>query len=396
MNILFITLSPPLPTKGSMVRLLSLYNEFNKKGHSSFFCASGVTKEMLLQKKCKVFDIPETKLFGIISGFKNTQKIKPPYLKNRSIGNVWLLLFLLGMLNKKYLAKLVSELMKIINRTAPDLLITELNAGAYIAAKITGIPLLTTFANVALEGKKTLFWHIAKKNLNKILKDRNIENIKSPEDLFMDKKTAKIIPSVPELDGFTENRPDVLYVGKLETALSMSDPNFQADNTKRYIFVYMGVGGSIPYGTMKKVLPEVFNPYKNIICVVASGREETQIGNVFFYRFFPFVAIIGHTDLVISHGGLNTITESLSAGIPLLLFPGSFFEVRYNAMMVEKNGLGYMGEKRDFNALWIKEKYEHIGTITPEVNKFKQKYQEYGGAKKAVEYAEFWAQKRLR
>jgi hypothetical protein len=168
---------------------------------------------MLLQRKCTVFDIPRTKLFGIISGFKNTQKIRPPYFKNRSIGNVWLLLFLLGMLNKKYLDKLVSKLMEIINRTAPDLIITELNAGAYIVAKIKGIPLLTTFANVALEGKNTLFWHIAKNSINRILKEWNIGNIDSPEDLFMDNKTAKIIPSVPELDGFTENRSDVLYIG---------------------------------------------------------------------------------------------------------------------------------------------------------------------------------------
>jgi UDP-N-acetylglucosamine:LPS N-acetylglucosamine transferase len=332
-----------------------------------------------------LFGLP---IFDILLKLKGIPK--PPTIKGKSIGNVWSLLFLLGMLNKRYIIHLVSELNKIIEAELPDLLVTELNAGAYISSKITGVPLMTTFANIVLGGKNSKLYKRSLKTVNKVLEHFNSCPINAPEELFMSPDVLKIIPSVPELDGFSENRQDVVFVGDLEdNGIPQVD---DTQNKKRYIFVYMGVSGSIPIKKLKKVLQKVFGQYEDKICCVACPalKENLSIGNVQFHKYFPFNDIKAETELVISHGGLNTITESIRAKIPLLLFPSSVFEVRYNAKMVEQNLLGFMGEKSDFNEYWLTDKYEKCIQLAPEIAAFSKKYEQYSGSRQAVAYAEKW------
>ena len=74
--------------------------------------------------------------------------------------------------------------------------------------------------------------------------------------------------------------------------------------------------------------------------------------------YVPSEEILPCAELTLCHGGLNTITQSIEAGVPLLLFPGPIFERRFNASKVAENGAGFMGELSDFNAAWIRDKFE--------------------------------------
>ncbi|CAG0981205.1 4'-demethylrebeccamycin synthase [Anaerolineae bacterium] len=55
--------------------------------------------------------------------------------------------------------------------------------------------------------------------------------------------------------------------------------------------------------------------------------------------YLPQVAIMSHVDLVICHGGNNTITECLGFGVPLLIAPFSSDQFA-GAADIERNGLG--------------------------------------------------------
>ncbi|MEM0962574.1 MAG: nucleotide disphospho-sugar-binding domain-containing protein [Bacteroidota bacterium] len=58
--------------------------------------------------------------------------------------------------------------------------------------------------------------------------------------------------------------------------------------------------------------------------VIAAAPEELRAGapaNVIVQRYVPQLDLLPHVDAVVSHGGFNTVSESLAHGIPLALAP---------------------------------------------------------------------------
>src|SRR5260370_20668675 len=76
--------------------------------------------------------------------------------------------------------------------------------------------------------------------------------------------------------------------------------------------------------------------------IVSMGPLHDQIElapNVVGAEFLPQVSIIGGCDLVIPHGGNNTITECLHFGKPTIIMP-LFWDQYDNAQRMQDLGLG--------------------------------------------------------
>jgi zeaxanthin glucosyltransferase len=70
--------------------------------------------------------------------------------------------------------------------------------------------------------------------------------------------------------------------------------------------------------------------------------------NVHVFDFVPQVALLQHVDLFISHGGFNSIVESIDAEVPLLLYPvHDDFDPRGNTTRAVYHGLGRRGSEDD-------------------------------------------------
>ena len=73
--------------------------------------------------------------------------------------------------------------------------------------------------------------------------------------------------------------------------------------------------------------------------------------NVHVFDFVPQVTLLQHADLFISHGGFNSVVESIEAEVPLLLYPvHDDFDPRGNTTRAVYHGLGRRGSDDDSEA----------------------------------------------
>lgn len=73
--------------------------------------------------------------------------------------------------------------------------------------------------------------------------------------------------------------------------------------------------------------------------------------NVHVFDFVPQVNLLQHTDLFISHGGFNSVVESIEAEVPLLLYPvHDDFDPRGITTRVVYHGMGRRGSEADSEA----------------------------------------------
>ena len=106
--------------------------------------------------------------------------------------------------------------------------------------------------------------------------------------------------------------------------------------------VYFSLGslGSADVQLMQRVISCLSaTPYRYI---VSKGPLHQEIGlgpNMAGAEFLPQTSVIPVCDLVITHGGNNTITESLHFGKPMIVLP-LFWDQHDNAQRVQELGLG--------------------------------------------------------
>lgn len=66
--------------------------------------------------------------------------------------------------------------------------------------------------------------------------------------------------------------------------------------------------------------------------------------NVAIFKVVPQMVILDHADLMITHGGMNSITECITFGVPMLVYPGtSEIDQPGNAARVVFHGIGIEG-----------------------------------------------------
>lgn len=92
-------------------------------------------------------------------------------------------------------------------------------------------------------------------------------------------------------------------------------------------------------------------------------KPQTFPENVFFLKSVPQLKILSQADLFITHGGLNSIKESICLETPLLVYPvDSTFDQRSNSTRVVYHKLGLRGDIRYDSVNTIRTKMEEVIT----------------------------------
>ena len=115
--------------------------------------------------------------------------------------------------------------------------------------------------------------------------------------------------------------------------------------------------------------------------------------NLYVFQQVPQIDLLTRCDLMITHGGMNTITECVFAGVPMLVYPLSpNWDQPGNAARIVYHGLGLKGNMKRDNAKNISAKIhaliENYGNYKENVLKMKAKFEEMNNSKEAVNIIE--------
>jgi UDP:flavonoid glycosyltransferase YjiC (YdhE family) len=80
-------------------------------------------------------------------------------------------------------------------------------------------------------------------------------------------------------------------------------------------------------------------PYRMIVSKGPQHEELELADNMAGEEFLPQTSVLPHVDLVITHGGNNTVTESLYFGKPMVVLP-VFWDQYDNAQRMHETGYG--------------------------------------------------------
>ncbi|KAH7636897.1 hypothetical protein HUG17_7103 [Dermatophagoides farinae] len=116
---------------------------------------------------------------------------------------------------------------------------------------------------------------------------------------------------------------------------------FKVQPSDKLIYLSMGSIGSSNVQLIRKITATLAKtPYKYI---VSKGQHHEQIelpANMWGRAYLPQTKILPLVDMVITHGGNNTVTETFYFGKPMLVMPlfGDQFD---NAQRIQEKGFGY-------------------------------------------------------
>jgi len=106
--------------------------------------------------------------------------------------------------------------------------------------------------------------------------------------------------------------------------------------------VYLSLGslGSGDVGLMRKLIDELADaPYRVIVSIGPQHAELELAPNMAGAEFLPQVSLLPEVDLVVTHGGNNTVTEALHFGKPMVVLP-LFWDQYDNAQRIDETGFG--------------------------------------------------------
>jgi UDP:flavonoid glycosyltransferase YjiC (YdhE family) len=115
------------------------------------------------------------------------------------------------------------------------------------------------------------------------------------------------------------------------------------------IYLSLGSLGSADVGLMQRLVDVMARTRHRVI--VSKGPLGDQIRlaeNMAGADFLPQPAILPLVDLVITHGGNNTVTEAFHSGVPMIVLP-LFWDQVDNAQRIEETGFGVRLATYDFD-----------------------------------------------
>jgi MGT family glycosyltransferase len=128
----------------------------------------------------------------------------------------------------------------------------------------------------------------------------------------------------------------------VEACVRTTDERWEppADDGRRLVYLSLGSLGSADVDLMRRLVELLADtPHRYVVSRGPRHDEYELADNMLGAEFLPQPSVLPHVDAVITHGGNNTVTESLWFGKPMLVLP-IFWDQHDNAQRVAEAGYG--------------------------------------------------------
>jgi len=168
-----------------------------------------------------------------------------------------------------------------------------------------------------------------------------------PELSFVHSSSELNLYVYPEALDYTQRRPLDSTWHRLESSVRHTDAEFTlpdpvADRPEGSALIYLSLGslGSADVDLMKRLISVLAaTPHRYVVSMGPCHADLDLAENMCGAEFLPQTRIIPLVDLVITHGGNNTVTEAVHFGKPMIVLP-LFWDQYDNAQRVVETGFG--------------------------------------------------------
>ena len=113
------------------------------------------------------------------------------------------------------------------------------------------------------------------------------------------------------------------------------------------------------------------NPDWDVVVGLGARLDPVSLGevpsNVHLFDWAPQLEILMNADCAIHHGGISTVNECITTGVPMVVYPFDFMDQPGNGARIEFHGIGEVGDRIHDDAVAIARRIERMLT-SREVN----------------------------
>ena len=239
-------------------------------------------------------------------------------------------LWLTGALDERYTRAAVDALRTHMRATRPDVIYSEFNLAAVIAARAEGIPCVgsgsqPTTASYASNPRKST-------GIRRLLREMGMPAPASSLTIFEGMR-RRFIPSCPTLEPRAGER--AVYCGFLD------EPPAPTGEPRDCALVYLGAG-SVPAGVAVRAGRELAEALGCDVYVAGVPEAIHASGDymVSCAPRFNFSELLPRARVFVHHGGQNSVMDALTYEVPQVIVPGRVFERQFNGEAVENARCG--------------------------------------------------------
>ena len=241
-------------------------------------------------------------------------------------------LWLTGALDYRCSCVVVEKLREFMRTWCPDVVYSEFNLAAVIAARAEGVPCVgsgsqPTTAAYASNPRKSA-------GIRRLLREMGMPAPASSLTILEGMK-RRFIPSCPSLEPEAGER--AIYCGFLGEV-----PQLDARSTDRDCAVgYLG-SGSVPAGVAVRVGRQISSALGCDVYVAGVPEAVYAVAGrkVHCAPRLNFAELLPHARVMVHHGGQNSMMDALAYEVPQVVVPGRVFERQFNAEAVERTRCG--------------------------------------------------------
>ena len=234
-------------------------------------------------------------------------------------------LWLTGSLDYRYSRMVVDKLRDFMRSWRPDVVYSEFNLAAIIAARAKGIPCVgsgsqPTTASYASNPRKSA-------GIRRLLREMGMPAPASSLSI-LEGMARRFIPSGPTLEPRAGER--AVYCGFL------NEPPALTPTPRDCVLIYLGAG-SVPAGVAVRAGRELAEALSCDVYVAGVSEAIHAVGDqdVTCAPRFDVAELLPRARVFVHHGGQNSVMDALSYEVPQVIVPGRVFERQFNAEAVE-------------------------------------------------------------